>query len=166
MRIMCLLLARQGNIQPPPNIGDDRPPEPFRTAISVDGAARWRRPARRSNHGHAGSGPRTVRARATPRRLLTPLSCLVTDLDGRFPGCGEAGTTELDAAGLAAAKAAGLGALADCCPLVLRQRDVTARGWPDGGGEVSGRASGMLLRCSRTSERDHLARVRLDLGAV
>src|SRR6516162_4337584 len=82
--------------------------------------------------------PRTVRARATPRRLLTPLSCLATDLDGRFPGCGEAGTTELDAAGLAAAKAAGLGALADCCPLVLRQRDVTARGWPDGGGEVSG----------------------------
>src|SRR6516165_11524531 len=110
--------------------------------------------------------PRTVRARATPRRLLTPLSCLVTDLDGRFPGCGEAGATDVDAAGLAAAKAAGLGALADCCPLVLRQRDVTARGWPDGGGEVSGRASGMLLRCSRTSERDHLARVRLDLGAV
>src|SRR5215831_15182183 len=48
---------------------------------------------------------------------------------------------------------------------------ITARDRPDGGGEVSGgglarpRASGMLLRCSRTSERDHLA-VRLDLVAV
>src|SRR5215470_15167010 len=44
---------------------------------------------------------------------------------------------------------------------------LTARGRPDGGGEVSDAApSAMLSRCSRTSERDHLARVRLDLGAV
>src|SRR6476469_6204778 len=47
-----------------------------------------------------------------------------------------------------------------------------ARGRPDGGGEMSGgeppgpAPSGMLSRCSRPGEFDHLARVRLDLGAV
>jgi hypothetical protein len=46
-----------------------------------------------------------------------------------------------------------------------------ARGKPDGGG-VRRRAAnpvpplGMLSRCSPTSERNHLARVRFDLGAV
>src|SRR5262249_40022163 len=34
-------------------------------------------------------------------------------------------------------------------------------GWPAGPAPL-----GMLSRCSRTSERDHLARIRLDLGAV
>jgi len=56
---------------------------------------------------------------------------LATDLDGRFPGCGEAGTTELDAAALGGGQG-GRGALADCCPLVLG----------DGGEDVDGKPVG------------------------
>jgi hypothetical protein len=37
---------------------------------------------------------------------------------------------------------------------------------PATGREPGPAPSGMLSQCSRTSERDHLARIRLDLGAV
>src|SRR5262245_66515472 len=107
--------------------------------------------------------PRAVRARATPRRLLTPLDGadvggeriggLATDLDGRLPGCGEAGTTELDAAALGGGQG-GLGALADCCPLVLG----------DGGEDVDGKTVG--VRVVSGDELDVAVQLRGDEGEV
>src|SRR5262245_4785186 len=53
-------------------------------------------------------------------------------------------------------------------PAAMRRRAGQAgRRWcPAAGREPGAAPLGMLSRCSRTSERDHLARVRLDLGAV
>src|SRR5262249_59288596 len=110
---------------------------------SFTSAAGWRPPVSSDHSRPRGLRmPRAVRARATPRRLLTPLDGadvggeriggLATDLDGRLPGCGEAGATELDAAALGGGQG-GLGALADRCPFVLG----------DGGEGVGGEAVGV-----------------------